>query len=147
MFIVHCHVPAERPCILKSVNLEYDTLVRCADGTKVSSTKHLMFDFIKSCKTNSVVIVNKHWIIYALQFPSYIFPKKSSFAFGTMNGILNSLIVTTLYIRDHIYIMFAILDFFWPTHDFGPIEIVLDRNKRFELVQNVKFIHEKLFLL
>ena len=38
----------------KSVNLEYNTLVRWADGTNVSSTKRLMFQvlffFIKSCK-------------------------------------------------------------------------------------------------
>ena len=30
-------------CILKSVNLEYNTLVRWADGTNVLSTKRLMF--------------------------------------------------------------------------------------------------------
>ena len=44
---------------MKSVNLKYNTLVRWADGKNVSLTKHLMFHFIKSCKTNSVVIVNK----------------------------------------------------------------------------------------
>ena len=39
---------------LKFVNLEYNTLISWADGTKESSTKHLMFQvlsfFKKSCK-------------------------------------------------------------------------------------------------
>ena len=42
------------PSFLKSVNLQYNTLVRWADGTNDLSTKRLMFQvlffFIKSCK-------------------------------------------------------------------------------------------------
>ena len=37
-------------CILKSVNLEYNTLVRWADGTNVLSTKCLMFQVFFSHK-------------------------------------------------------------------------------------------------
>ena len=53
---------------LKSVNLEYNTLVCWDDGTNVSSTKHLMFQvfffFIKSCK----ILCNKplHFFFYKI---------------------------------------------------------------------------------
>ena len=55
---------------MKSVNLEYDTLVRWADGTNESLTKHLTFQvyfFILSYRLRALEILQKTFVLLAQQ--------------------------------------------------------------------------------
>ena len=96
---------------LKSVNLQYNTLVRWADGTNDSSTKHLMFQVsFLECQTIGrrvvcpIVPENQHIILQIVGFQIF-------YCYQFNSGLALVFSISNIF-----YLIWTILKNFFPSH-------------------------------